>query len=68
MNISYPGTICRSYGAGRAQVNYRYGASVKDALRKLEYELYYIKNMSLLLDLKIILKTIGVVLFGQGAR
>jgi len=53
---------------GWAQVNYGYGASVEDALRKLEYDLYYIKNMSLLLDFKIILKTIGVVLFGQGAR
>jgi len=53
---------------GWAQVNYRYGASVEDALRKLEYDLYYIKNMSLLLDLKIMLKTIGVVIFGQGAR
>jgi exopolysaccharide biosynthesis polyprenyl glycosylphosphotransferase len=53
---------------GWAQVNYRYGASVEDALRKLEYDLYYIKKMSLLLDFKIILKTIGVVLFGQGAR
>ena len=53
---------------GWAQVNYRYGASVKDARNKLEYDLYYIKNRSLLLDTKIILKTIGVVLFGQGAR
>ena len=53
---------------GWAQVNYRYGASVEDTLRKLEYDLYYIKNMSLLLDLKIMLKTIGVVIFGQGAR
>ena len=53
---------------GWAQVNYRYGASVEDALRKLEYDLYYIKNMSLLLDLKILLKTIGVVILGQGAR
>ena len=53
---------------GWAQVNYRYGASIEDALRKLEYDLYYLKNMSLFLDLKIILKTIGVVLFGQGAR
>ena len=53
---------------GWAQVNYRYGASVDDALHKLEYDLYYIKNMSLFLDLKILLKTIGVVLFGQGAR
>jgi len=53
---------------GWAQVNYRYGASVEDARFKLEYDLYYIKNMSLLLDLKIFLRTIGVVLFGQGAR
>jgi lipopolysaccharide/colanic/teichoic acid biosynthesis glycosyltransferase len=49
-------------------VNYPYGASVEDALRKLEYDLYYIKNMSLLLDLKILLRTIGVVLFGERAR
>ncbi len=53
---------------GWAQVNYRYGASVADALAKLEYDIYYIKNMSLLLDIKILLKTIGVVIFGQGAR
>jgi len=53
---------------GWAQVNYQYGASVEDSLRKLEYDIYYIKNMSLLLDAKIVLKTIGVVLFGQGAR
>ena len=53
---------------GWAQVNFQYGASCEDALTKLEYDLYYIKIMSLLLDLKIILKTIGVVLFGQGAR
>jgi len=53
---------------GWAQVNYQYGASVEDSLRKLEYDIFYIKNMSLLLDAKIVLKTIGVVLFGQGAR
>ncbi|GKT10550.1 sugar transferase [Desulforhabdus sp. TSK] len=53
---------------GWAQVNYPYGASVEDAVHKLEYDLYYIKNMSILLDLKIFLKTIGVVLLGQGAR
>lgn len=53
---------------GWAQVNYRYGDSVEDARFKLEYDLYYIKNMSLLLDFKIFLRTIGVVLFGQGAR
>jgi lipopolysaccharide/colanic/teichoic acid biosynthesis glycosyltransferase len=53
---------------GWAQVNYPYGASVEDALCKLEYDVYYIKNMSILLDLKILLRTIGVVLFGEGAR
>lgn len=53
---------------GWAQVNYPYGASAEDALCKLEYDLYYIKNMSLLLDIKILLRTIGVVLFGEGAR
>lgn len=53
---------------GWAQVSYPYGASVEDARMKLEYDLYYIKNMSLLLDIKIILKTIGVVLFPTGAR
>ena len=53
---------------GWAQVNYPYGASVEDALCKLEYDVYYIKNMSFFLDLKILLRTIGVVLFGEGAR
>jgi len=53
---------------GWAQVSYRYGASMEDALRKLEYDLFYIKNMSLFLDMSIVLKTIGVVIFGQGAR
>jgi sugar transferase (PEP-CTERM system associated) len=53
---------------GWAQVCFPYGASEEDARRKLEYDLYYVKNMSLLLDLKIILKTVGVVLFPSGAR
>ncbi len=53
---------------GWAQVNYHYGASVEDSLRKLEYDIFYIKNMSLLLDAKIALKTMGVVVFGEGAR
>jgi sugar transferase (PEP-CTERM system associated) len=53
---------------GWAQVNYRYGASTEDASRKLEYDLYYVKNMSLFLDFKILLRTIGVVLLGDGAR
>jgi lipopolysaccharide/colanic/teichoic acid biosynthesis glycosyltransferase len=53
---------------GWAQINYPYGASIEDALRKLEYDLFYIKNMSILLDLKILLKTVGVVLLGEGSR
>lgn len=53
---------------GWAQVCYPYGASEEDARNKLEYDLYYIKNMSILLDFKIILKTVGVVLFPRGAR
>jgi sugar transferase (PEP-CTERM system associated) len=53
---------------GWAQVNYPYGASVEDARHKLEYDLYYIKNMSLSLDFTVLLKTIGVVLMGDGAR
>lgn len=53
---------------GWAQVNYSYGASEEDALHKLEYDLYYIKNMSIGLDIRILMKTVGVVLFGQGAR
>jgi len=51
---------------GWAQVMYPYGASTDDAREKLQYELYYIKNYSLLLDAAILLKTIRVVLFGQG--
>ena len=49
-------------------MNYRYGASVEDARRKLECDLYYVKNMSLFLDVRIFLRTIGVVLLGDGAR
>jgi exopolysaccharide biosynthesis polyprenyl glycosylphosphotransferase len=51
---------------GWAQVMYRYGASVEDSYRKLEYDLYYAKNTSLKLDLLILLKTIGVVIKGEG--
>ncbi|MFC2165109.1 sugar transferase [Acidobacteriota bacterium] len=51
---------------GWAQVNYRYGASEEDAKEKLRYELFYIKNMSFILDLRIFLKTIRIVLFGMG--
>ena len=53
---------------GWAQVNYRYGASKDDAFKKLQYDFYYIKNKSLLLDLIILLQTVKVVLFGKGAR
>lgn len=53
---------------GWAQVNYRYGATIEDSIEKLRYDLYYIKNMSLFLDLRILLKTIRVCLFGMGGR
>jgi lipopolysaccharide/colanic/teichoic acid biosynthesis glycosyltransferase len=53
---------------GWAQVNFKYGASKEDALEKLQYDLYYVKNLSFFLDARIILKTIRVVLFGTGAR
>ncbi len=53
---------------GWAQVKYPYGASEEDSLEKLRYDLYYIKNYSLLLDFEIILETVKVVLFGRGSR
>jgi sugar transferase (PEP-CTERM system associated) len=53
---------------GWAQVNYRYGSTVEDAEQKLQYELYYIKNLSLKLDLAIILATFKVIFCGRGAR
>ncbi|HWI41385.1 MAG TPA: TIGR03013 family XrtA/PEP-CTERM system glycosyltransferase, partial [Verrucomicrobiae bacterium] len=53
---------------GWAQVRYPYGASVEDALEKLRYDLYYIKNFSLLFDLMILADTIKVVLFRRGGR
>ncbi|MGB9680693.1 MAG: sugar transferase [Minisyncoccia bacterium] len=51
---------------GWAQINYPYGASIEDALKKLHYDLYYIKNRSLFLDLIIILKTINIFLRQPG--
>jgi lipopolysaccharide/colanic/teichoic acid biosynthesis glycosyltransferase len=51
---------------GWAQVKYPYGASIEDAIEKLQYELYYIKNYSFKLDMIIILNTIKIVLFGKG--
>ncbi len=53
---------------GWAQVRYPYGASVEDAKQKLQYDLYYLKNHTLFLDLVILLETVKVVLFGRGAR
>ncbi len=53
---------------GWAQVMYPYGASEEDALEKLRYDLYFIKNFSLRLELLVIMKTIKVVLFGKGGR
>jgi len=53
---------------GWAQICYPYGASEEDALRKLEYDLYYLKNISISLDLWIIFKTAKTVLFKKGAR
>ncbi len=53
---------------GWAQIEYPYGASKNDALEKLKYDLYYIKNMSPLFDFAIIFRTVRIVLFGRGAR
>ena len=53
---------------GWAQVEFPYGASEEDALEKLKFDLYYIKNSNLMLDLWIVLKTVKVVLMGSGAR
>jgi lipopolysaccharide/colanic/teichoic acid biosynthesis glycosyltransferase len=53
---------------GWAQVQYQYGASVEDAWRKLEYDLFYLQNMSLFFDLMILFKTVRIVLTGHGGR
>lgn len=53
---------------GWAQINYPYGASIEDSRQKLEYDLYYAKNYSPFLDLLILLQTLRVVLFPEGAR
>jgi len=53
---------------GWAQVRYPYGATTEDAVEKLRYDLYYIKNLSLVLDSQIIFETVKVVLFGRGGR
>ena len=53
---------------GWAQVSYHYGASVDDSIQKLQYDLYYVKNHTLFLDVVILFETVGVVLTGKGAQ
>jgi sugar transferase (PEP-CTERM system associated) len=53
---------------GWAQINYPYGASIEDSRHKLEYDLYYAKNYTPFLDLLILLQTLRVVLWPEGAR
>ncbi len=53
---------------GWAQIKYPYGASIEDARQKLQYELFYIKNQSLILDAIIMFETIKIILFGRGAQ
>jgi sugar transferase (PEP-CTERM system associated) len=60
--------ITRPGITGWAQINCGYGASLEQSKEKMRYDLYYIKNMSLSLDLLIIFQTIKTVIFGRGAR
>jgi sugar transferase (PEP-CTERM system associated) len=53
---------------GWAQVKYQYGSSVEDAMEKLRYDLYYIKHLSIALDLSIVFDTVKVIIFGRGAK
>jgi len=53
---------------GWAQMNYPYGACLKDTFNKLEFDLYYVKHQSLFLDFLVLLQTAEVILFGKGAR
>jgi sugar transferase (PEP-CTERM system associated) len=53
---------------GWAQVRYPYGATIEDSAQKLQYDLYYVKNHTLFLDLVILFETVGVVLTGKGAQ
>jgi len=71
-NHDLPMYVCRHYVkpglTGWAQVMFQYAAGVDDTYKKLQYDLYYIKNKTVLLDLFILLRTVGVVLTGKGAR
>ena len=53
--------------SGWAQVNFPYGASIDDAKYKLSYDIYYIKNFSILLDFMILFKTIKIIMNGKGS-
>jgi sugar transferase (PEP-CTERM system associated) len=53
---------------GWAQVKYRYGSSVEDAMEKLRYDLYYIKHLSIMFDLTIVVDTVKVIVSGKGAK
>ncbi|HKS26944.1 MAG TPA: TIGR03013 family XrtA/PEP-CTERM system glycosyltransferase [Pyrinomonadaceae bacterium] len=53
---------------GWAQIKYPYGSSIEDARQKLQYDLYYIKNQSLMLDAAILFETVKTIIFGRGAR
>ena len=53
---------------GWAQINFKYAASLEDTKRKLEYDLFYVKNRSVFLDLAILLQTLRIILWQQGAR
>jgi sugar transferase (PEP-CTERM system associated) len=53
---------------GWAQIKYPYGASIEDARQKLQYDLFYIKNQSLILDAIILFETVKIILFGRGAH
>jgi len=53
---------------GWAQICHNYGSSVKDSKEKLQYDLYYLKNYSVFLDLVIIFQTIAVIFWAKGAR
>jgi len=53
---------------GWAQIKYQYGSSIEDAREKLRYDLYYIKQMSIVFDITIVVDTVKVILFGKGAK
>jgi sugar transferase (PEP-CTERM system associated) len=53
---------------GWAQIKYQYGSTVEDAMEKLRYDLYYIKHLSIALDLSIVFDTVKVIIFGKGAK